>query len=74
MLSVFYFCGPLTIICLSFFYFTDFDKKIVGENGKGFLWPYDIEEEGFMPSLTGEKIIICYVILIAVSKNRQPME
>jgi len=31
----------------------DFDKEIVGKNGKGFLWAYDIEEEGFMPSLTG---------------------
>lgn len=38
---------------LFMFSFWDFDEEIVGKNGKGFLWAYDIEEEGFMPSLTG---------------------
>jgi len=31
----------------------DYDIEIVGANGKGFLWPYDMEEEGNIPSLTG---------------------
>lgn len=31
----------------------EFDEEVVGKNGKGYLWPLDVEEEGFLPSLTG---------------------
>lgn len=30
-----------------------FDKEVVGPAGKGYLWPFDIEEEGVIPSLAG---------------------
>jgi len=42
--------------CFTFFSligFLDYDVDVVGTNGTGYLWPFDIEEEGIVPSLTG---------------------